>query len=191
MVLNLDLNGPPPSENAGGSVDLSLRIRLPWETGTHQIQVTNRNESVDDDVVICSPRGFLEAREKARRNHQVIEAIDEGSDFQRRHSDSGTCNSKTWEKSLVVMQSIIFGTLNTIDFYLFKRNLLVVPPPRPNIFCCPVCMGQFREETSTKCGHIFCKECIYSVIAVQGKCPTCRQKIKVMDTFRVYLPAAD
>ncbi|XAR48880.1 hypothetical protein NMG60_11031851 [Bertholletia excelsa] len=72
-----------------------------------------------------------------------------------------------------------------------EPEIYEVPPPRPNIFCCPVCMGQFREETSTKCGHIFCRECIYSVIAAQGKCPTCKQKIKVMDTFRVYLPATN
>ncbi|XAR48881.1 Ubiquitin--protein ligase [Bertholletia excelsa] len=66
-----------------------------------------------------------------------------------------------------------------------------VPPPRPPIFCCPVCMGQYREEMSTICGHIFCRECIYSVIFVQGKSATCRQKIKVKDTLRIYLPATD
>lgn len=61
------------------------------------------------------------------------------------------------------------------------------PPKEPN-FSCPICMGLLTEETSTKCGHIFCKECISSTIAAHKKCPTCRRKLKAKDTFRIYLP---
>ena len=43
--------------------------------------------------------------------------------------------------------------------------------------------------TSTKCGHIFCKACLKQSIAAQGKCPTCRKKMTMRNTFRVYLPA--
>lgn len=52
-------------------------------------------------------------------------------------------------------------------------------------------MGPFVEETSTKCGHIFCKKCICGAIAAQSKCPTCRRKLKVKDTIRIYLPTSD
>lgn len=64
-------------------------------------------------------------------------------------------------------------------------------PPKPiqPTFSCPVCMGTLVEEMSTKCGHIFCKACIKASIAAQGKCPTCRRKITMKDTIRVYLPA--
>lgn len=65
----------------------------------------------------------------------------------------------------------------------------VVPPkPKEPTFSCPVCMGPLVEEMSTKCGHIFCKGCIKASIAAQGKCPTCRRKITMKDTIRVYLP---
>jgi len=46
-------------------------------------------------------------------------------------------------------------------------------PPYEPAFSCPVCMGPFVEETSTKCGHIFCKACVKQSIAAQGKRPTC------------------
>lgn len=65
------------------------------------------------------------------------------------------------------------------------------PPPKEPIFKCPICMGPFVEEMSTKCGHVFCKACIKAAIGAQGKCPTCRRKVTIKDTIRIYLPASD
>ncbi|KAF6133975.1 hypothetical protein GIB67_040739 [Kingdonia uniflora] len=65
------------------------------------------------------------------------------------------------------------------------------PPPPPPTFSCPICMGTLVDESSTKCGHIFCKRCITAAIAAQKKCPTCRQKLLMKDIFRVYLPDAN
>lgn len=67
----------------------------------------------------------------------------------------------------------------------------VPPPPKEPIFKCPICMGPFVEEMSTKCGHVFCKACIKAAIGAQGKCPTCRRKVTIKDTIRIYLPASD
>ncbi|KAK9159970.1 hypothetical protein Syun_006311 [Stephania yunnanensis] len=61
------------------------------------------------------------------------------------------------------------------------------PPPKEPVFTCPVCIGPLTEETSTKCGHIFCKKCIKTAIAAQSKCPTCRRKLTAKDTFRILL----
>lgn len=64
MVLNFDLNDPPaPAENlipVGEPIDLNLTIGLPWESELLQIQTTPELGYVDDDVVICSPRSFVE-----------------------------------------------------------------------------------------------------------------------------------
>ena len=74
-----------------------------------------------------------------------------------------------------------------------RENVQSVEPSplKEPTFNCPVCMGQLAEEMSTKCGHIFCKSCIKASIAAQGKCPTCRRKITMKDTHRVYLPATN
>ncbi|MCL7046751.1 hypothetical protein MKW94_015948 [Papaver nudicaule] len=65
------------------------------------------------------------------------------------------------------------------------------PPPKELAFNCPVCMSSLVEATSTKCGHIFCKQCINYSLSAQSKCPTCRKKLSMKDTIRVYLPACE
>ncbi|CAA7396384.1 unnamed protein product [Spirodela intermedia] len=53
---------------------------------------------------------------------------------------------------------------------------------------CNICMGIMREETSTVCGHIFCKPCITDAILLQRKCPACRVKLSIQNIHRIYLP---
>ncbi|XP_077250199.1 uncharacterized protein LOC143889752 isoform X2 [Tasmannia lanceolata] len=55
---------------------------------------------------------------------------------------------------------------------------------------CSICMDTMKEETSTVCGHVFCKPCISNAIRVQKKCPTCREKLSLTNIHRIYLPGA-
>ncbi|KAJ0988725.1 hypothetical protein J5N97_007081 [Dioscorea zingiberensis] len=55
---------------------------------------------------------------------------------------------------------------------------------------CVICMEAMKEETSTVCGHVFCKACIINAIQVQKKCPTCREKLTINNIHRIYLPGA-
>ncbi|KAK8717880.1 hypothetical protein V6N13_045133 [Hibiscus sabdariffa] len=71
-----------------------------------------------------------------------------------------------------------------------KEIIKPQPPPREPTFNCTICMGSLTEETSTRCGHIFCKACIKAEIAAQGKCPTCRKRVTVKELIRVFLPSA-
>jgi len=63
-----------------------------------------------------------------------------------------------------------------------------VPPPAAPAFRCPICMDELQEATSTKCGHVFCKNCIKKALAVQKKCPTCRMKCRAKSIYRIFLP---
>ncbi|KAK9055640.1 hypothetical protein SSX86_026725 [Deinandra increscens subsp. villosa] len=44
-------------------------------------------------------------------------------------------------------------------------------PPQPSLLApiCPICWGPMVEETSTKCGHVFCGVCIRSAVSAQAK----------------------
>lgn len=53
---------------------------------------------------------------------------------------------------------------------------------------CAICMDSMKEETSTICGHIFCRKCITSAIQFQKKCPTCRRKLSMHNIHRIFLP---
>ncbi|XP_039123899.1 uncharacterized protein LOC120260481 isoform X1 [Dioscorea cayenensis subsp. rotundata] len=55
---------------------------------------------------------------------------------------------------------------------------------------CVICMEAMKEETSTMCGHIFCRVCITNAIRAQKKCPTCREKLTISSIHRIYLPGA-
>jgi hypothetical protein len=48
---------------------------------------------------------------------------------------------------------------------------------------CPICLedmvdGTDNQPTITKCGHVFCEECIETVVEEQQKCPMCRRGIR-------------
>nr|GMD85331.1 E3 ubiquitin-protein ligase BRE1-like [Ipomoea batatas] len=192
MVLDVDLNGPPRVEDLL-VIDDAIGVNTHLELGLPQLQVTANSDSIDDEVVICSPRSFAEAREKSRRNHQVIEVLDDETEAQGAPPEGFIfCRRRKVSRRNGANVSCI--NLETPEKRKGDKPEQVsqfAAQPKPPTFSCPVCMGQFVEETSTKCGHIFCKKCISTAIASQGKCPTCRQILKGKDTFRVYLPILD
>ena len=52
--------------------------------------------------------------------------------------------------------------------------------PRPQDFKCPVCFNHFtgdRKMMSTKCGHIFCRECLIRSLNQSPECPKCRTRL--------------
>ncbi|MCL7030695.1 hypothetical protein MKW94_002365 [Papaver nudicaule] len=55
---------------------------------------------------------------------------------------------------------------------------------------CTICMDTMKEETSTLCGHVFCKTCIVNAIRVQNRCPACRKEVSLNNIHRIYLPGA-
>lgn len=55
---------------------------------------------------------------------------------------------------------------------------------------CAVCMDDpiKKEPTTTICGHIFCKKCIFRAIKISKKCPLCNKKINsTSQVHRVYV----
>uniref|UniRef100_A0A4W5QH30 E3 ubiquitin-protein ligase RNF4 n=1 Tax=Hucho hucho TaxID=62062 RepID=A0A4W5QH30_9TELE len=61
----------------------------------------------------------------------------------------------------------------------------------PGTVSCPVCMDSYAEiiesgrlVVSTKCGHLFCSQCLRDSLSRSHTCPTCRKKL----THRQYHP---
>ncbi|XP_073291536.1 uncharacterized protein [Primulina huaijiensis] len=190
-MLDVDLNVVPqmPWDQEGTSNHASSQDR---QEGTMLLTATIDLDAYDDDVIISSPRAFAEAKNNSRRNHGRAVVVD----LEPVVSEERPTHNKRAR----------FPTSQTIcDFYINlegsgnsnsmrnrgQRATLTLPPPKEPTFSCPVCMGTLVEETSTKCGHIFCKACIKAAIAAQGKCPTCRRKITMKDMIRIYLPATN
>ena len=53
---------------------------------------------------------------------------------------------------------------------------------------CPICMGNAHLPVVTKCGHIFCWDCIKHWVEVKGKseCPLCKNGIRLNEVIKLY-----
>ncbi|RZC62219.1 hypothetical protein C5167_023996 [Papaver somniferum] len=213
-ALQIDLNDTPPAEirAAAALVECSQqgggRERILLQP---QPPLTIDLEAIDDEVVISSPRSFAEAkRNKAFRNLEILITAERPAPppppRESRVDETGsTLNSSyNMRKRPAASNAVI-----NCDHYInldgrsnSKKKCAVKPaitpqaappkpPPKEAAFSCPVCMSSLVEATSTKCGHIFCKQCIKSALSAQNKCPTCRKKLTMKDTIRVYLPATE
>ncbi|KAM9740677.1 E3 ubiquitin-protein ligase RNF4 [Menidia menidia] len=61
----------------------------------------------------------------------------------------------------------------------------------PGLISCPVCLdlyaeivGSGRLVVSTRCGHVFCSQCLRDALRAAPSCPTCRKRL----TSRQYHP---
>ncbi|XP_032874270.1 E3 ubiquitin-protein ligase RNF4 isoform X2 [Amblyraja radiata] len=59
---------------------------------------------------------------------------------------------------------------------------------------CPICMDGYTEIVqsgrlivSTKCGHVFCSQCIRDSLKNSHMCPTCRKKLNTRQYHPIYI----
>ncbi|KAL8160600.1 hypothetical protein V2J09_002137, partial [Rumex salicifolius] len=188
---------------------LSLtRVRSRGSNSTTPPQIVPIDvDVIDDDVILSSPRSFAEAKKNSRRSRGGVLVVDLDAGSWINKSCNVICNAETSSSHLNDRnmnsraprhQQVINLESRTANLRerggRHQEQVALPPPPPPTpkepVFSCPVCIGPLVEEVSTKCGHIFCKACITTAIAVQKKCPTCRSKMTMKDTIRVFLPKA-
>ncbi|XP_036407328.1 RING finger protein 4 [Megalops cyprinoides] len=64
----------------------------------------------------------------------------------------------------------------------------------PGTISCPVCLdtygeivGSGRLVVSTRCGHLFCSQCLRDSLAKSHACPTCRKKLTHKQYHPIYI----
>ncbi|XP_060180295.1 uncharacterized protein LOC132610062 isoform X1 [Lycium barbarum] len=191
-VLDVDLNVPPPSDNRDQE-GTSSRV-VPGNVPTTQRGASSTPapidvEALDDDVIIISsPRALAEAKHRSMRTREQVILVDEDSEDRLPKSNSRNRRRRISPNQSTLIGDIYINLEANSSLKAVDAQIAIPPKPKEPTFSCPVCMGTLVEEMSTKCGHIFCKACIKASVAAQGKCPTCRRKITMKDTIRVYLP---
>ncbi|CAN0897932.1 E3 ubiquitin-protein ligase RNF4 [Linum grandiflorum] len=193
----LDLNEvPSETRDQEGTSDQAAMNNVQVAQVAQRVRFAPTIDIVDleDDVIESSPRAFAEAKNNARRTRaRTIPLLD---------VESGVTTGVTVPvaPSVRYKRRRVPVNCDVINLESSGGSTPPVepsppppppppPPPEPPIFNCPICMAPFVEETSTKCGHIFCKKCIKDALAFRAKCPTCRKKVTARDLIRVFLPS--
>ncbi|XP_026200159.1 E3 ubiquitin-protein ligase RNF4 isoform X2 [Anabas testudineus] len=64
----------------------------------------------------------------------------------------------------------------------------------PGTISCPICMDSYSEivesgrlVVSTKCGHVFCSQCLRDALTSSHTCPTCRKKLTPRQYHPLYI----
>jgi hypothetical protein len=55
---------------------------------------------------------------------------------------------------------------------------------------CAICLDEIEKPTATKCGHVYCEECIRELIRAQktkSRCPQCRKKVGLSGLTKLIL----
>jgi SNF2 family DNA or RNA helicase len=50
---------------------------------------------------------------------------------------------------------------------------------------CSICLEVITDKSITKCGHIFCAECIKNCLKYKSLCPMCKKSIEINDVYLV------
>ncbi|KAF5741280.1 E3 ubiquitin-protein ligase RNF4 isoform X2 [Tripterygium wilfordii] len=194
----LDLN-MVPSENRDHEGTSSQIEAQPVQTSQRQPVPPARIDvdAIDDDVIESSPGAFAEATKNSRRNRRRIALdVDSGqttfvADIPRVKRARVPKNQTNICCELYINYDTSRKSKRDDAINVAEPSPPLPPAPKEPTFTCPICFGPLVEEMSTKCGHIFCKECIKTAIGKQAKCPTCRKKVTVKELIRVFLPAAN
>uniref|UniRef100_A0A8C8RLJ4 E3 ubiquitin-protein ligase RNF4 n=1 Tax=Pelusios castaneus TaxID=367368 RepID=A0A8C8RLJ4_9SAUR len=107
----------------------------------------------------------------------------------QRQSDSCVLSSDDEDESRddVYVTNKVSGDLETLEDETASS--------RPSgTISCPICMDGYSEIVqsgrlivSTKCGHVFCSQCLRDSLRNANSCPTCRKKLSHKQYHPIYI----
>ncbi|CAI5694801.1 RING finger protein 4 [Oreochromis aureus] len=143
---------------------------------TETIDVMDGEEEVVVDLTCES--GAEAAVVDLTTNNDSVLLVDEGPQNWRPPVQSYLVSSDEDEDTPPVLSATLLPPTNT------SRST-------PGTISCPVCLdgyseivGSGRLVVSTRCGHVFCSQCLRDSLTSSHTCPTCRKRL----THRQYHP---
>ncbi|XP_047440605.1 RING finger protein 4 [Mugil cephalus] len=152
----------------------SVSMASPTET----IDVMDNTEEGVEEVVDLTCEGSEAAVVDLTNNDSVL-LVDEGPQNRRlAAAESYVVSSDEDEDTSPVLNAAAISSAHTSR-------------ATPGVISCPVCLDFYSEivesgrlVVSTKCGHVFCSQCLRDALTSSRTCPTCRKKL----TPRQYHP---
>lgn len=158
----------------------------------------------DDDVVVSSPRSFALARSSVSQRSSRIPTVNE-EDLELRlgltvtgrtsadHNPRRRHSRVPPNKTIVLCDDAGEGDQSCSKKRKTGQQLssdVQSDESKEVKLTCAICMSTMEEETSTVCGHIFCKKCITNAIHLWKRCPTCRKKLTISSIHRIYISSS-
>nr|XP_046262047.1 RING finger protein 4 [Scatophagus argus]XP_046262048.1 RING finger protein 4 [Scatophagus argus]XP_046262049.1 RING finger protein 4 [Scatophagus argus]XP_046262050.1 RING finger protein 4 [Scatophagus argus]XP_046262051.1 RING finger protein 4 [Scatophagus argus] len=148
---------------------------------TETIDVMDNTEDSVEEVVDLTCEASETAVVDLTNNDSVL-LVDEGTRNRRvTTGESYVVSSDEDEDIPHVLSTSIAPSLHTSSS---SRST-------PGTISCPICLDSYSEITesgrlvvSTKCGHVFCSQCLRDTLTSSHTCPTCRKRL----THRQYHP---
>ncbi|KAF1521621.1 E3 ubiquitin-protein ligase RNF4, partial [Eudyptes sclateri] len=159
-------------------------------------RVRKRNRLMASTAEMASEAEPIELEESA--GEEVVDLTCESSDpvvVDLTHNDSVVVSKNQRQRRnlrLRGQQQLDICILISDDEDETRDNDVYVTDKVPSgTVSCPICMDGYSEIVqsgrlivSTKCGHVFCSQCLRDSLRNANSCPTCRKKL----THRQYHP---
>ncbi|CAL8303140.1 unnamed protein product [Arctogadus glacialis] len=163
----------------------SLLPVLPF-TITETINVLEHMLAGEEDVVDLTCEGTEPAAVVDLTNNDSVVLLDEGPEGTEGTAESYVVSSDEEEEedARTLLNADLLSTLQASS----------QARATPGTISCPVCMDSYTEivdtgrlVVSTKCGHVFCSQCIRDSLAHSHTCPTCRKKLTPQQYHPIYI----
>ncbi|XP_031628116.1 uncharacterized protein LOC116343928 [Contarinia nasturtii] len=102
-----------------------------------------------------------------------------------------------------IVIDVQMSTLKTNKAIILSNPLIIKHPEKRKGTCiekpakryelmCPICLERFEEQniSITKCGHLFCSECLNTAMKSRRICPVCNNRVISTQVKRAHLPFA-
>ncbi|XP_061108925.1 RING finger protein 4 [Conger conger] len=148
------------------------------------IQVLDNSGMNTEDVVDLTCEASEAAVVDLTNNDSVV-LVDEGPQVRRGEGCESYILSSDEEEEVNVSSSAAF--LSSLEANSAMRAT-------PGTISCPVCLDTYEEivgsgrlVVSTRCGHLFCSQCLRDSLAKSHACPTCRKKLNHKQYHPIYI----
>ncbi|XP_057205410.1 RING finger protein 4 [Triplophysa rosa] len=148
------------------------------------IDVLENERTNSEDVVDLTCEGLEPAVVDLTNNDSIVVVEDGVQNRPAQGTESYVLSSDEEEESSLRLSP---GLLSSLQASSQARST-------PGAVSCPVCMDAYSEiidsgrlMVSTKCGHLFCSQCIRDSLSRAHSCPTCRKKLTHKQYHPIYI----
>lgn len=147
------------------------------------IDLPESSRTSEEEVVDLTCEGSEPAAVVDLTNNDSVVLVDEGPQS-RRGTESYVLSSDEEEDTNTVLNAALLSSLQASSR----------ARATPGTVSCPVCMDAYAEiiesgrlVVSTKCGHLFCSQCLRDSLTRSHTCPTCRKKLTSKQYHPIYI----